>query len=185
MLEVRWAEACGLMPFTPFHMGPALALKSITGRHFSILMFGLAQVAMDIEPGVGMLRDADVLHGWSHTYLGATVIAALVLALGRPLCFLILRRCNEELLHHRLGRLAEPDTFGWRPAAAGAFIGTYSHVALDSIMHADMQPLAPFSSANHLLSVISIDALHIACVVAGIVGVGIWLLAGTLTRKNR
>ena len=51
------------MPFTPFHMGAGLALKAMAGRHFSVLTFGMAQVAMDIEPLVGMLRGAAVLHG--------------------------------------------------------------------------------------------------------------------------
>lgn len=55
------------MPFTPFHMGAGLALKAVAGRHFSVLTFGIAQVAMDIEPLVGMLRGAAVLHGPTHT----------------------------------------------------------------------------------------------------------------------
>lgn len=58
------------MPFTPFHMGAGLALKAVAGRHFSVLTFGIAQVAMDIEPLVGMLRGAAVLHGPTHTYFG-------------------------------------------------------------------------------------------------------------------
>ena len=51
------------MPFTPFHMGAGLALKAMAGRHFSVLTFGMAQAAMDLEPLVGMLRGAAVLHG--------------------------------------------------------------------------------------------------------------------------
>lgn len=64
------------MPFTPFHMGAGLALKAVAGRHFSVLTFGIAQVAMDIEPLVGMLRGAAVLHGPTHTYLGASTAVA-------------------------------------------------------------------------------------------------------------
>jgi membrane-bound metal-dependent hydrolase YbcI (DUF457 family) len=175
------------MPFTPLHMGPGLALKSVAGRHFSILMFGLTQVAIDIEPGIGMLRGADVLHGWTHTYLGATLIAALVLAIGRPLCALILRRWNRELRHHRLGWLAEADeSVGWVPAAIGSFVGAWSHVALDSIMHADMRPFNPLDGSNALLAAISIESLHLVCVVAGLVGVALWIAArGWLRAKQR
>ena len=173
------------MPFTPLHMGPGLALKSVTGGRFSILMFGLTQVAMDIEPGIGMLRGADVLHGWTHTYLGATFIAALVLAIGRPVCVLILRRWNRELRHHRLEWLAEPEAIGWPAAALGAFVGAYSHVALDSIMHADMRPFAPLATGNALLSWISIDALQIACVVAGLLGAGLWAALRLYSRARR
>jgi membrane-bound metal-dependent hydrolase YbcI (DUF457 family) len=31
-------------------------------------------------------------------------------------------------------------------AAVGAFVGAYSHVAIDSIMHVDVRPFAPFSA---------------------------------------
>ena len=46
----------------------------------------------------------------------------------------------------------------WSAAAAGAFIGTYSHVLLDSIMHADMAPLAPWSPHNAMLGAVTIVA---------------------------
>ena len=162
------------MPFTPFHMGPALALKSVTGDRFSILMFGLAQVAIDIEPLIGHLRRTDV-HGWTHTYLGATVIGGLVLLLGRPIAFAILDRWNGELRRWRLEWLASSGEIAWAPAALGAFIGTYSHVVLDSVMHDDMHPLEPFSSANGLLALVSLPALHLGCIVAGVAGVLLWI----------
>jgi biotin transporter BioY len=69
------------MPATPLHMGAGLAIKALAGRHFSVLAFGVAQVAMDIEPLVGIISGADVLHGPTHTYLGAFVIAVVVTAL--------------------------------------------------------------------------------------------------------
>ena len=61
-------------------------------------------------------------------------------------------------------------------AAAGAFIGTYSHVALDSLMHLDIRPFAPFSDDNAILGAISYPMLHVACAVAGVAGVALWLV---------
>ncbi|NEX21274.1 hypothetical protein G3480_13275 [Thiorhodococcus mannitoliphagus] len=55
------------MPFTPLHLWPGLALKALGGRHFSFLAFGIAQVAMDIEPLPGLLTGAERLHGPTHT----------------------------------------------------------------------------------------------------------------------
>lgn len=164
------------MPFTPFHMGPGLAVKALGGRHFSVLTFGIAQVAMDIEPLVGMLRGADVLHGWSHSYVGATFIGLLVMLLSPAPCRLILARWNRELRHYGLARLVSPEGIGCWPTASGAFIGTYSHVALDSIMHLDIQPLRPWSTANALQGVISIEALHLWCVASGMLGILVWFL---------
>jgi hypothetical protein len=172
------------MPFTPLHMGPALALKAVAGRRFSVLAFGIAQVAMDIESLVGMLRGADVLHGPTHTYLAAILIAMLVAlatpALGRP----ILRRWNRELELARLDWLVTPESFAPTPILIGAFIGTLSHVALDSLMHADMRPLLPWSSANGLLGLVAIDALETACIAAGVVGALGWIAVGWTRRKT-
>ena len=47
----------------------------------------------------------------------------------------------------------------------------YSHVAIDSIMHGDMEPFAPFSSATPWLLVVSVETLQWLCVAAGIAGV--------------
>ena len=163
------------MPVTPFHMGPGLLVKSVAGDRFSVLMFGVAQVAIDIEPGIGMLRGSPTLHGWTHTYLGATVIALAVLAVGRPLCLAILRWWNRELAAHRWDWLKAPERLGWGSAAAGAFVGTYSHVFLDGLMHADMRPFAPFADGNSLLGLISFGNLHVVCAVAGVVGLAAWV----------
>ena len=173
------------MPFTPFHMGPALALKAVSGRYFSVLVFGIAQIAMDIEPLIGMIRNAGVLHGWSHTYIGATVIGILVTFAAPPLCRLILVRWNNELERHGVGWLGSSSTLGRVPTATGAFVGTYSHVVLDSIMHADMTPLSPWSKSNELLGLISIGELHAVCVAAGAFGVAAWLALGLRARRQR
>ncbi len=156
-------------------MGPGLAIKSLAGRRFSVLTICVAQVAMDIEPLIGLVRGSSVLHGPTHTYLAAIVIAIAVAAVSPPICRPILRRWNRELSFHRLGWLVEPESFAPLPAIAGAFVGTISHVILDSIMHSDISPLAPWSNANGLLGIISIAALHQFCVLAGLFGIVGWL----------
>ncbi|HZW25858.1 MAG TPA: DUF4184 family protein [Gallionella sp.] len=173
------------MPFTPFHMGPGLAIKAVAGRHFSVLTFGIAQVAMDIEPVVGMIRGSEVLHGPTHTYLAACVIALFVAAFAPLICRPILHRWNQELTFLRLDWLASPESWSTIPVMTGAFIGTLSHVALDSIMHSDITPLAPFSNANGLLDVISTGALHQWCIGTGVSGILVWLAIGWRTRRPR
>lgn len=172
------------MPFTPFHMGPALVIKAAAGRHFSVLVFGIAQMAMDIEPLAGIMRGSDVLHGWTHTVLGATLIGSAVFLLAPPLCNRILRYWNRELKHHKLYRLCSPEPVTRLSAASGAFIGTYSHVLLDGIMHADMQPLRPWSVDNALLGLMSIDGLYLVCFISGLVGVMLWLILGYANRSG-
>jgi hypothetical protein len=159
-----------------------MAVKAIAGNRFSLTMFGVAQVAMDIEPLVGIIRGSPVLHGWTHTYVGATLIGAAVLLLARPLCIRIVRWWNAELARHRLGWLVSSNGIGWGPAAAGAFVGTWSHVALDSIMHLDMAPLRPFAQGNGLLLATDVDSLYLACLTAGVAGMAVWIANAYLRR---
>ena len=67
---------------------------------------------------------------------------------------------------HRGPRLAIKAVAGFW----GAFLGTCTHVALDSIMHVDMEPLAPISSTNPSLWLVSVGWHHVFCVVSGLVG---------------
>lgn len=162
------------MPFTPFHMGAAMIVKPAARQHFSVLVFGIAQVAMDIEPLIGMIRDWDVLHGPSHTILGALAIGALVAWLSPPLCNLILNRFNQEVTQNKISWLQEPHPISKIAAVTGAFFGTLSHLVLDSLMHHDIHPLAPFSSANPLMDLVSHDGVYKLCVVLGVFGVATW-----------
>ena len=165
-------------------MGPALALKGVLGGAFSVTVFGIAQVAMDIEPLVQMIRREDILHGWTHTYIGATVIGAMVFAAAPAFCSGLLRYWNRQLAQHRLDWLRSSVAIGRLPAATGAFIGTFSHVALDSIMHTDMQPFAPFATTNRSLYAISITGLHEICVAAGLAGIALWVWKSWRDRQS-
>jgi hypothetical protein len=55
-------------------------------------------------------------------------------------------------------------------------------VILDSLMHADMLPLAPFSVANPLLQAVSLGTLHLARLAAGVLALGVqavrWWVVG-------
>jgi membrane-bound metal-dependent hydrolase YbcI (DUF457 family) len=67
----------------------------------------------------------------------------------------------------------------------GAFVGTYSHVLLDSVMHSDMRPLAPLSDSNALLHVITVESLHLACVLAAVLGVLLLFAVARLRPERR
>jgi hypothetical protein len=181
------------MPFTPFHLGPAVAIKAAEPRRFSFLVFGLSQALIDLEPAYYMLQGQAVVHRFFHTYAGATLIGVAALVIGKPVCTFALRLLHVLAGSGAAGAGAEAAARRRDPgearidlgaAALGAFVGAYSHVLLDSVMHADMRPLAPFSQANPLLRVISLDALHTLCVVAGILGLaGLALRARARARR--
>jgi len=147
------------MPFTPFHLGPGAVFKAVGGRRFSFLVFGGTQVLMDIEPLLGILRHQPILHGYTHTLAGALLIGVAAALTGRPASRFVLRR------------LAIPhDALTWPVAFASAFIGTYSHIALDAVMHADMRPWWPLATGNGLLGSLPLGVLHLLCAGAAVVG---------------
>jgi membrane-bound metal-dependent hydrolase YbcI (DUF457 family) len=122
------------MPFTPFHLGLGALFKAIGGDRFSFMIFGGSQVLMDAEPLARMIRGDTVIHGISHTIGGALVLAIVAAAVGRPVSNAV------------LGFLGMGDRpIHWPVAIVSALIGTYSHIALDSIMHADMILLWPIA----------------------------------------
>src|SRR5688572_27817068 len=158
------------MPFTPLHFGPALALKAFAGRWFSFTLFCLVQMLIDLEPAVQMLRGAEPIHGFLHTYAGATLAAVIALFVGRPACQWLLRRWNARLSPAQARWLAVPAEIPWIAAVTGAFTGAWSHVLLDSFMHADMHPLTPWDERNALLFQLHVDTLYLSCALAGVLG---------------
>jgi membrane-bound metal-dependent hydrolase YbcI (DUF457 family) len=173
------------MPFTPFHMGAALIVKPALNRHFSVIAFGIAQVAMDIEPGIGMMTGAEVLHGPTHTFLGALIIAYLVMLIAPSICNFLLRRWNKEVMHYKLPWLIETEPSPRSAVMIGAFFGTLSHVLLDSLMHHDIHPFAPFSQANPLMGLITHDGVYKLCALAGMLGVLVWIALKWINRAQR
>lgn len=170
------------MPFTPFHMGAAMLVKPGAGSRFSVIAFGFAQIAMDIEPGIGMLRGSDVLHGPLHTIFCAILIAAAVALVSPWLVSRIVRRWNQEVRHHKLDWLAESEQVGRTAVIAGAIFGTLSHLVLDSMMHHDIHPLAPFSNVNPLIGLVSHDGVYQLCVFMGVIGTVAWVVLKWLWR---
>jgi membrane-bound metal-dependent hydrolase YbcI (DUF457 family) len=147
------------MPFTPFHLGPGALFKAVGGRHFSFMVFGGSQVLMDIEPLIGIIQGKAVLHGYTHTLLGALLIGTVAGLIGRPISAYVLKLLSVP--HH---------PFTWAASFAGAYVGTFSHVALDALMHGDMNPWWPFAMGNPLLGSVRLGWLHLGCLLAGLVG---------------
>ena len=171
------------MPFTPFHFGAGLALRSVTGEWFSFTVFCFVQVLIDLEPGWYMLRGEAEIHRFLHTYLGATLAGGVAAVAGKPVCEWALRLWNSRLSPEQARWLGVPPSISWLAAGLGALAGAWSHVFLDSFMHADMRPLAPWREDNGLLFMIHVDTLYLACAVAGLIGLVI-LLGRRLWRSS-
>ncbi|WP_133470003.1 metal-dependent hydrolase [Paraglaciecola marina] len=155
------------MPFTPIHMGPGIFIKSLLRGSFSLMVFGWTQIVMDIQPLVVLLSGEGHLHGFSHTYIGATIIAILAGISGK-----YLSEFGLKVL--RISKYENPISIAWWVVFLSAFIGSFSHVLLDSIMHLDVEPFFPFTLDNQFLSLISVTMLHKVCLYSGLAGAAIF-----------
>jgi hypothetical protein len=147
------------MPLPYHHLAAGLGLHALAPRQVSFLAFSVANIAIDLETVFNLATGGYPVHAEAHTYLGGLALAGAMAGLSAAA-----RRV------HRL-----PDFFGWKTLAprqvfSGAFIGAWSHVLLDSMMHTDIRPLAPFSSENVLQRILSNQTLHGICFAAGLCG---------------
>ena len=164
------------MPITPFHLGPGALVKAAAPRHFSFTVFAFSQALIDLEPIGFFLFTGDPVHPYMHTYLGATLVFLASWWAGRPVGEWALRIWNEQLYPDQARWLAYEPVISRKAAGVAAFVGAYSHVAIDSIMHGDMQPFAPFFAESPWLLVVSVETLQWICVAAGVVGVAMLAL---------
>ncbi len=153
-----------------------MLVKSVLLGSFSLMVFGWAQILMDLQPLFALLTGIGPLHGFSHTFLGASLLAILAAVTGKPLC----QYCLANL--PRIGNSRDVN-IPWPVAAVSAAIGTFSHVLIDSVMHGDMTPLYPFAAENSLQGTISIAELHGFCVASGLVGLAFYILIQAVRRR--
>ncbi len=157
-------------------MGIALLVKPLLNRHFSVIAFGIAQVAMDIEPGIRMALGTDALHGQTHTILGALIMAFFVTLIAPSICKHLLAKWNSEVIHYNRPGLVHSGPVSKTSVFMGALFGTVSHVLLDSLIHRDIHPLIPFSQTNPFMCLIAYDEVYQACTIAGVLGIAVWLI---------
>lgn len=158
------------MPITPFHFGPGLFFKAYAPTRMSWVVFALGNILIDVEPVAWFLLTGDPAHRQLHSYLGAAAVAAISVWPGRMLGESWLRWWNRSLSPAQARWLGTQTHISLPAAWSGALLGVFSHVLLDSFMHADMQPFWPWAADNGLLQEVSVDGLHLLCVAAGLWG---------------
>lgn len=121
------------MPITPLHFGATLPFELALRARFSTVAFVVANGVMDVQPVLALGFGAPIaVHGWTHSLLGATLLALALSALA-----------------WRLPRR--------RAYALGFFAGTLTHVGLDALMHPDLEPLWPLVRGNPVLDRVDVD----------------------------
>ena len=169
------------MPYTPFHFGPGLLLKAALPERFSFLAFATTQVVIDLESWYYLTNGEPHPHRIMHTFvvgsLAGLATAVLVWAIALGVRRLLDRRADQLAIGKTLPVFRSEVTLAG--AALGGLLGGLSHALLDGVMHHDIQPLLPFTTANPLEGLIEWNALHSLCIVAGVIG-----FVGVLGRRR-
>jgi len=166
------------LPFTPFHLGPALFFGIPLRGYIHAPTFIIANVILDIEPLIVLLlRLQYPLHGYLHTF---------VAAIGIGIAFGLIMFLLEKPLHPLYKKLLlEPQvTFKKSQFIIAGVLGTMFHVLLDAPLYWDIQPFYPLA-ANPLYDLASSSQIYLISAWMGVFGIIFYLLLlGVWTYKK-
>lgn len=151
------------MPFTPFHLGPAIGLGLPLRKYLHAPTFILASVIVDVEPFLVFLFGLRYpLHGYLHTFFLAFFAG---LALGYTMFLL------EKFLHplYQVFLLEPSDKLNLKSFMLTGALGTLLHVLLDSPLYSDIRPFYPLA-INPVYNPTLSSEVYSICVYMGIFG---------------
>jgi hypothetical protein len=156
------------MPFTPFHLGPALGFGLPLRKYLHVPTFLVASIFVDLEPFLVLSLRLDYpLHGYLHTFVVAFILG-LVLAYAMFLLERILRPLYKTFL------LESNATPKLKSFIVAGVLGTMLHVLLDSPLYDDIRPFYPLL-ANPLYHLASSSEVYGLCMWVGILGIVFYL----------
>ncbi len=141
------------------------------------MVFGWTQIVMDIQPLIVLITGEGHLHGFTHTYIGAILLAVFAALTGKYLSEIGLKMIGLSK--------SQSIKIAWWVSFLSAFIGSFSHVFLDSIMHSDVEPFYPLTLSNNFLGFVSVSMLYKICMYSGLVGaVMYFVIHYTIKKRN-
>ncbi|MBP2030214.1 hypothetical protein J2755_001148 [Methanohalophilus levihalophilus] len=148
------------MPFTPFHLGPALLLGEVFEKRVNMAAIMLGSIIVDARASYCFFTGCQPIHGPLHTYLGATFLAFLV----------VIGIYGERYsLEKVTSRLRMKQDYSLYSIIFGALIGTWSHVLLDSFLYTDIVPFWPMA-LNPFYGLLISSAVYSLCIACFIFG---------------
>ncbi len=168
------------MPFTPFHLGPGLAIGLPMRRHLHVPTFIAASVLVDVEPLLVLILGFDYpLHGYLHTFLLAVPAGLLI-----GLVLFGLERYLQPLYSALL--LETESIYSLKSFLAAGALGTGLHVLLDTPLYSDITPFFPIMANPFYNPTLALE-IYGLCVIAGLLGIVYYLGLGVISvsRSNR
>jgi membrane-bound metal-dependent hydrolase YbcI (DUF457 family) len=147
------------MPFTPYHFGPNALIGLSLNKYIDLPVFVLTNVVVDLEVLAVMLFNLNYpLHGLCHTFLVGIVVGIICGLIAYPFRNLLQSLMNLFQLSYQ--------TSVTKMAVSGV-LSVWLHVALDSIVHWDVQPFWPIAG-NPLFKSVSTSTIFTICEISGI-----------------
>jgi membrane-bound metal-dependent hydrolase YbcI (DUF457 family) len=159
------------VPFTPFHLGPALFFGLAWTAAFNLPTLIVSSIIPDLEPFYVIYSHAYgyPLHGFFHSYLGATILAVSVALTVYPL-----RNVLDKIM--MIFRISQKSSL--KKILFTSFVGVYFHVFLDSFLYEEMNPFYPLlgNPFVKLLSAYgSYSIVYGFCSVTALLGIALYL----------
>lgn len=109
------------MPITPLHFGVLAPINHFAKSKVSNVSFILVNLILDFDSIMFVLTgDGSIKHGPEHSFMGALFFSTLVGMFGVR-------------------------SWKW---VIGAYLGGFTHIALDMLVHPEMVPLDPWMTGN-------------------------------------
>jgi hypothetical protein len=157
------------MPFTPFHLGPALFFGLLLFAFIDFPTFLVANVIVDLEPLLVVFLGLDYpLHGFFHSFAGGTIIAII-------LAFLMFRLNSVTKKAMKFFRLEQEVTL--KRVMTASLAGVYFHILLDSPLYPDIKPLYPLELNPFFSSDMAISIyIFMFCIFSLLLGLMIYII---------
>lgn len=147
------------MPFTPFHFGPAMLLGFKYERKLDLMSLAFASVVLDIEPALNIIIGKGDMHGFFHSFAGATIVGIIMV---------VVMRCLNPILNRLRVFFRVEQSSSLKTTASAVFLGVYLHVFLDSFLYPEIKPFYP-SAFNPMFNqgflIISYLVVYLFCAV--------------------
>lgn len=162
------------MPFTPYHVGPALLVALLLYPLLDIPTFLLANIILDLEPLAVLLGLADwSVHGVFHSLTVGSVVAVVLAGI-----MYLVRGFMPEI---RIGG-TEPREYSIKEYLVTSVSGVWFHILLDALMYNDLNLFYPIQW-NPLVGLVPAQAIINFCLISLRVSLSRLLITSIITLK--
>ncbi len=142
------------MPFTPFHFGTHASIAFPLNKKVDLPIFILANVVIDIEPLLVMIFNLSYpLHGYAHTFIGATIIG---------LIWGIIAYKGKKIINQLMAILNLPYRTTLKKAIISGWLGNWLHILFDAPLYTDIKPFFPINK-NPFYGLVTNNQMYNLC----------------------